>query len=144
MNKTRLKNTLVRHEGLRLEPYLCTSGKCTIGVGRNIEDRGISKETAMQMLDEDIELCLQELMERLNYFEKLPEEVQETLVNLCFNMGISRLMKFKLMLGAIEAGKYDLAAKELLSSRYATQVGKRAEELADILREQEHNGYFGA
>ena len=137
MNITRLRNTLIRHEGLKLLPYECTAGKLTLGVGRNIEDRGISKETAMQMLDEDIEICLNELMERLNYFETLPTEVQETLVNLCFNMGISRLMKFQLMLGAIEAGQYELAAKELLDSRYARQVGKRAEELADILRQQQ-------
>jgi len=137
MNATRLRNTLIRHEGLKLLPYKCTAGKLTLGVGRNIEDRGISKETAMQMLDEDIEICLNELMERLNYFENLPTEVQETLVNLCFNMGISRLMKFQLMLGAIEAGQYELAAKELLDSRYARQVGKRAEELADILRQQQ-------
>jgi len=137
MNAKRLRNTLIRHEGLKLLPYKCTAGKLTLGVGRNIEDRGISKETAMQMLDEDIELCLNELMERLNYFENLPTEVQETLVNLCFNMGISRLMKFQLMLGAIQAGQYELAAKELLDSRYARQVGKRAEELADILRQQQ-------
>ena len=137
MNATRLRNTLIRHEGLKLLPYKCTAGKLTLGVGRNIEDRGISKETAMQMLDEDIEICLNELMERLNYFENLPTEVQETLVNLCFNMGISRLMKFQLMLGAIQAGQYELAAKELLDSRYARQVGKRAEELADILRQQQ-------
>ena len=137
MNITRLRNTLIRHEGLKLLPYKCTAGKLTLGVGRNIEDRGISKETAMQMLDEDIEICLNELMERLNYFETLPTEVQETLVNLCFNMGISRLMKFQLMLGAIQAGQYELAAKELLDSRYARQVGKRAEELADILRQQQ-------
>lgn len=137
MNRTRLRNTLIRHEGLKLLPYKCTAGKLTLGVGRNIEDRGISKETAMQMLDEDIEICLNELMERLNYFETLPTEVQETLVNLCFNMGISRLMKFQLMLGAIQAGQYELAAKELLDSRYARQVGKRSEELADILRQQQ-------
>ena len=137
MNRTRLRNTLIRHEGLKLLPYKCTAGKLTLGVGRNIEDRGISKETAMQMLDEDIELCLNELMERLNYFETLPTEVQETLVNLCFNMGISRLMKFQLMLGAIQAGQYELAAKELLDSRYARQVGKRAEELAAILCQQQ-------
>ena len=137
MNRTRLRNTLIRHEGLKLLPYKCTAGKVTLGVGRNIEDRGISKETAMQMLDEDIELCLNELMERLNYFETLPTEVQETLVNLCFNMGISRLMKFQLMLGAIQAGQYELAAKELLDSRYARQVGKRAEELAAILCQQQ-------
>jgi len=137
MNATRLRNTLIRHEGLKLLPYKCTAGKLTLGVGRNIEDRGISKETAMQMLDEDIEICLNELMERLNYFENLPTEVQETLVNLCFNMGISRLMKFQLMLGAIQAGQYELAAKELLDSRYARQVGKRAEELAAILRQQQ-------
>ena len=137
MNRTRLRNTLIRHEGLKLLPYKCTAGKWTLGVGRNIEDRGISKVTAMQMLDEDIEICLNELMERLDYFETLPTEVQETLVNLCFNMGISRLMKFQLMLGAIQAGQYELAAKELLDSRYARQVGKRSEELADILRQQQ-------
>lgn len=137
MNLTRLRNTLIRHEGLKLLPYKCTAGKLTLGVGRNIEDRGISKETAMQMLDEDIEICLNELMERLDYFENLPTEVQETLVNLCFNMGISRLMKFQLMLGAIQAGQYELAAKELLDSRYARQVGKRSEELADTLRQQQ-------
>ena len=137
MNLTRLRNTLIRHEGLKLLPYKCTAGKLTLGVGRNIEDRGISKETAMQMLDEDIEICLNELMERLDYFETLPTEVQETLVNLCFNMGISRLMKFQLMLGAIQAGQYELAAKELLDSRYARQVGKRSEELADTLRQQQ-------
>ena len=137
MNRTRLRNTLIRHEGLKLTPYKCTAGKWTLGVGRNIEDRGISKVTAMQMLDEDIELCLNELIERLDYFETLPTEVQETLVNLCFNMGISRLMKFQLMLGAIQAGQYELAAKELLDSRYARQVGKRSEELADILRQQQ-------
>ena len=137
MNLTRLRNTLIRHEGLKLLPYKCTAGKWTLGVGRNIEDRGISKVTAMQMLDEDIEICLNELMERLDYFETLPTEVQETLVNLCFNMGISRLMKFQLMLGAIQAGQYELAAKELLDSRYARQVGKRSEELADILRQQQ-------
>ena len=137
MNLTRLRNTLIRHENLKLLPYKCTAGKLTLGVGRNIEDRGISKETAMQMLDEDIEICLNELMERLDYFETLPTEVQETLVNLCFNMGISRLMKFQLMLGAIQAGQYELAAKELLDSRYARQVGKRSEELADILRQQQ-------
>jgi len=100
MKKGLYANINARHEGLKLLPYECTAGKVTLGVGRNIEDRGISKETAMQMLDEDIELCLNELMERLDYFENLPTEVQETLVNLCFNMGISRLMKFQLMLGA--------------------------------------------
>ena len=139
MNRTRLRQTLIRHEGLKLTPYKCTAGKLTIGVGRNIEDRGISKETAMQMLDEDIEICLNELVERLNYFEELPSEIQEVLLNLCFNMGITRLMKFRLMLGAIEARQYTLASVELLSSRYAAQVGRRATELAEILREADDN-----
>ena len=52
----RLKDMLIRHEGLKLKPYLCTAGKLTIGVGRNIQDRGITYQEAMMLLENDIRL----------------------------------------------------------------------------------------
>ena len=58
INMEKMREQLVKHEGLRLMPYRCTSDKLTIGVGRNLDDRGISEATAMQMLDEDINLSL--------------------------------------------------------------------------------------
>ena len=130
MNKDRLKNNLVREEGLKLKPYKCTAGKLTIGVGRNLEDRGITEATVDQMLEEDIATCIAELQANISNFNDHPDAVKETLVDLCFNLGISRLKKFKQTLRYIdeglETGNYTKAAVELLNSNYAKQLPNRA------------------
>ena len=132
MNKNRLRQNLIREEGLELKPYYCTANppKLTIGVGRNIEDRGISEDTAYQMLDEDIDLCIDELKVGIRRFEDYPEAIQETLVDLCFNMGIGRLLKFSRTLAYLEEGletdNYTKAAVELMNSNYAKQLPSRA------------------
>ena len=137
MNRDRLKNNIVREEGLRLKPYKCTAGKLTIGVGRNIEDRGISEATADQMLDEDITICIAELQANISNFNDHPDAVKETLVDLCFNLGISRLKKFKQTLRYIdeglETGSYTKAAVELMDSEYARQLPARAKRNHDRL-----------
>jgi len=135
MNIQRLRQQLIKHESIELKPYRCTSDKLTIGVGRNIEDRGISHETAMQMLDEDIDICINELQQTLSYWNDLPSRVKEGLINLCFNMGISRLMAFKKTFGFLREGMYSKAADELLDSRYANQVGQRAVDVANMIRD---------
>ena len=134
MNIGQIEKRLIEFEGLRLMPYRCTSNKLTIGVGRNIEDRGISVETAMQMLREDLELVIDELKRAIPGFEKMPESVQEALVDLAFNMGTPTLLTFKRALRALQAQEWDNAADEILSSRYAKQVGRRAEIIADMIR----------
>jgi lysozyme len=135
MNIQRLRQQLIKHESIELKPYRCTSDKLTIGVGRNIEDRGISHETAMQMLDEDIDICINELQQTVSYWNNLPSRVKEGLINLCFNMGISRLMAFKKTFGFLREGMYSKAADELLDSRYANQVGQRAVDVANMIRD---------
>ena len=135
MNIQRLRQQLVTHEGVELKPYRCTSDKLTIGVGRNIEDRGISHATAMQMLDEDIDICINELQQTLSYWNDLPSRVKEGLINLCFNMGISRLMAFKKSFAYLRSGDFSKAADELLLSRYANQVGQRAVDVANMIRD---------
>ena len=135
MNIERLRKQITKHEGIEYKLYRCTSNKLTIGVGRNIEDRGISHDTAMQMLDEDIDICINELQQTVSYWDDLPERVQEALVNLCFNMGIKRLMAFKKTFGYLREGMFDKAADELLDSRYANQVGQRAIDVAHMIRE---------
>tara|TARA_Y100000289_G_C3922707_1_gene151398 strand:+ start:452 stop:868 length:417 start_codon:yes stop_codon:yes gene_type:complete len=134
MNIGEIEKRLIEFEGLRLMPYRCTSNKLTIGVGRNIEDRGISVETAMQMLREDLELVIDELKRAIPGFDKMPETVQEALVDLAFNMGMPTLLTFKRALRALQAQEWDNAAEEILSSRYAKQVGRRAEIIADMIR----------
>ena len=134
MDLTQVRKRLIEHEGIKLKPDHCTAGKLTIGVGRNLDDRGISQATATQMLEEDIEIVLDELKRALPFWEKLKWNYKEALVDLAFNMGVPRLMMFKRMLSAIEADEPDKAAEELLDSRYASQVGVRASNIAALLR----------
>jgi len=134
INMEKMREQLVKHEGLRLMPYRCTSDKLTIGVGRNLDDRGISEETAMQMLDEDINIVLGELQKTIPDFDNLDEIIQESLVDLAFNMGTPTLLKFKATLAALKGQHLCIASRELLDSRYARQVGQRAQTIADNIR----------
>lgn len=133
----RVRKRLIDEEGLKLKLYHCTAGKLTIGVGRNVEDRGITHDTAMQMLDEDIDICVGELEKNLSWFEDAPDKIQEVLIDLCFNMGINRLMGFVKTLHKLKTGAYREAAEELLDSRYASSVPNRAKRNADIIASME-------
>lgn len=133
----RVRKRLIAEEGLELQLYHCTAGKITIGVGRNVEDRGITHDTAMQMLDEDIDICVGELEKNLSWFADAPDKIQEVLIDLCFNMGINRLMGFVKTLHKLKTGAYKEAAVELLDSRYAASVPNRAKRNADIIASME-------
>ena len=132
MDIERLKRDITRREGLRLHVYDDHLGNPTIGVGRLLS-RGITETTAMQMLEEDIDIVLNELTQKLPWFDEMPEVVQECLVDLGFNLGVPRLMQFQLTLGFLQAHKWQEAAEELLRSRYATQVPNRANEIAEMI-----------
>lgn len=134
MNDHRLAKQLLVDEGLRLKPYRCTAGKLTIGVGRNLDDRGITEAEAMAMLENDIKRCWTEVVTALPWVTMAPEPVQEALVNMCFNLGLGGLMGFRRALGLLEEGRYREAAGEMLRSRWAEQVGARAERLAEMMR----------
>lgn len=131
----KLIEQLIRHEGLKLMPYRCTSGKLTIGVGRNLEDTGITKDEAMSMLLSDIYRCTRECRKSFTFFDSLTDTRQHVLVNMCFNLGIVRLRGFRRMIAALERGDYGLAAKEMLDSQWAAQVGGRSAELAGQMKE---------
>jgi lysozyme len=126
---------LERDEGFSSSPYKDTVGKLTIGFGRNLTDVGISKDEARALLRNDIEIAIKELNARLDYWDILPETVQRALINMAFNMGISRLMLFGRMFAAIENGLWMEAAKEALDSKWARQVGVRSQRVAALFRE---------
>lgn len=140
MNVNRLINVLIRHEGLRLKPYCDKTGKefrspeecgkLTIGVGRNLEDRGITEEEALFLLYNDVMNVISDVRDSIPFFDKLDSIRQEVIVNMAFNLGIGGLLDFVRMLDALQEGDYRRAAKEMLDSLWAKQVGRRAEELA--------------
>lgn len=131
---SRLEETLIKHEGLRLWPYKDTVGKLTIGVGRNLEDIGISKDEAFLLLKNDIAQAQWLCKKEFTFWDKLNEPRQDVMTMLVFNMGLAKVKEFLNTLGAISVGNFDLAADELLRSKWAEQVGKRAKDLSEILR----------
>lgn len=135
MNRENLARMLIRHEGLRLKPYLCPSGRLTIGIGRNLDDVGITEGEARHLLDNDIDRAESELDRLLPWWRKLDDARQEALADMCVNLGAGGLLKFKKMLAAMECRDFARASEEMLDSLWASQVGGRAAELAAIIRE---------
>ena len=121
-----LKAYLIQNEGLRLHPYKCTSGKTTIGVGRNLDDNGITTDEAMHLLTNDINNSIQEVEKNIDWYYEAPGNVQLVLADMHFNLGLPVLLSFKNMLKSLKDKKYEEAAEHLLDSRYAKQVGNRA------------------
>lgn len=125
MNKPLLIESLRRHEGLSLTPYKCTAGYLTIGFGLNL-DAGITLKEAYMLLESRIEQSCQELDKGFPGWREHPENVQNVLIEMQYNLGRPRLAQFKKMWAALANDDYDTAAKEMLNSKWAEQVGQRA------------------
>ena len=134
-------NQLILHEGMREKPYQCTAGKTTIGVGRNLDDVGVSEDEAMYLLHNDMVGTVRELVAVYPGFsDQLPAR-QVALIDFVFNLGITRARKFKKFWNAMNCGDYLQASKELLlngagdgPSKYAQDVGQRAWRVAGQIR----------
>lgn len=127
---------LIKHEGMKLKAYTCPAGKTTIGVGRNLDDKGISETEALSMLDNDIEECLEDLRDNVfpdSWFH-MSDTRQAALVDMRFNLGPGGFRGFGKMISAVKAASWEMAADEMLDSRWARQVSNRAEELAQMMR----------
>lgn len=133
MDRALLRSQLERHEGLRLKPYRDTVGKLTIGIGRNLDDVGITRDEAEMLLDTDMDE-VERYLSTVDEYLALDRVRQTVLANMCFNLGFYGLMQFKRMWAAIGRKDWGLAASEMLNSRWAKQVGARAVELSDAMR----------
>jgi len=128
-----LREKLIEEEGFRLKPYKCTSNKLTIGVGRNLEDRGITQDEALYLLENDIIYFENQLTKSLPWFYAIHITAQLVLIDMAFNMGVNGLLAFKNTLRYIRDGEYLKASVEMLDSRWAAQVGKRAKDLSNLM-----------
>jgi lysozyme len=133
MNDHLLKQ-IKRHEGLVKHAYQDHLGYWTIGYGRLIDEKlggGLSEDEASFLLRNDIARAYADLINNHPWVDDLDAARRDVLINMCFNMGISRLNKFVQTLAAVRAGEYEAAASEMLDSLWAEQVGDRAKELAE-------------
>lgn len=143
------RRILIRDEGLRLYPYRDTQNFWTIGVGRfigaNLNLFKISKETALQMLDEDIQQAWKDtctvFTEKVVLSWSLPRQL--AVHSLLFNLGLTKFLKFEATIKALKSANWEEAANNLGKSLWAKQVGKRSERLIKMVREGEiHEEYI--
>lgn len=114
----------------RLLAYQDTVGVWTIGFGRNLQDRGLSMQEAHDLLNNDVEDVLDEMARVYPWALKMNAVRQRVLANMLFNLGLAKLSGFVHTLRAMREGRYQDAADGMLASKWARQVGKRAERLA--------------
>ena len=144
MNIVHLREELERDEGVKYEVYLDHLGYPTFGIGHLITDddpeRGASVGTKVdsdrvqEAFETDVETVLSDCERLYVQFEHLPEEVQLIVANMMFNMGYTRLSKFKGMKRGVDARDWESAADEMVDSRWYKQVTRRADRLVVRMR----------
>ena len=137
MNNDKLIEMLKIHEGVETHAYKCSASKITIGVGRNIDPEGgigLSEDEIDYLLQNDIDRSITELDFEYGWFSELNEARQDAMIDISFNLGQTRLRKFKKALTAMEKSDWDTAANEFMDSKWSKQVGNRAKELTEIIR----------
>lgn len=137
------------HEGFKANPYKCTANKLTQGIGRNIEDNPLSETEkllirdlnnwtlaeARTILKGDIKVCETLLSNLCRCYDKLDDERQYALLDMCYQLGINGLLGFKKMLRALEVGDFEYAATQCLDSKYAKKdTPSRANRIARLIK----------
>lgn len=134
-----LRNLLIRHEGRSKKPYKDSLGKITIGCGRCLDTKGLSDTEIDYLLTNDIKEVINLMSENFEVYNELDPVRQDVLASMCFNVGLKGISEFRRMWAAISRHDYIMAANEMLTSAWSAQVGKRAVELADMMR----SGVYG-
>tara|TARA_R100001443_G_scaffold117437_1_gene142675 strand:- start:4053 stop:4499 length:447 start_codon:yes stop_codon:yes gene_type:complete len=146
MNIDKLREELTFDEGCINKIYLDHLDYPTFGIGHLVlksdpehgKDIGtpVSEKRIKECFEKDIQNVINDLDRNMTWWKDLPEDLQRVMANMCFNLGITRLLKFKKFLSAMEEHKWDKAAVEMLDSRWAIQVGPRAIRLKDRVLKQ--------
>jgi len=118
--------------GPELFPYRDTVGKLTIGYGRNLDDRGITRTEAEQMLDTDMAEAIADASS-LPCWGSLSPVRKIILSDMVYNLGLTKLRKFKKLLVALEIQDYSLAAHEMKDSKWYRQTERRAKVLVQAM-----------
>ena len=144
MNINMLREQLKIDEGVKYEVYKDHLGYPTFGIGHLVvagdEEYGaavgtpVSEERVNAVFESDVAKFVSESKKVFPNLDELPEEAQQVIVNMCFDMGAPRLSKFKKFIAAVNDGNWSTAAVEMMDSRWATQVGARAERLRDRIQ----------
>ena len=129
------------HEGVKKFAYKCPAGKITVGIGRNIDSDGglgLSDDEIIYLLRNDISRIDEELTNAFRFYKELDRVRKDAMINICFNLGLTRLRSFREALGRMEKKEYPEAAVEFLDSLWASQVGQRALDVTYMIQHGEY------
>ena len=136
MNIDKLMNELIMDEGYKYEIYLDHLGYPTMGVGHLITEKDEeykqevgtpeSEQRIKECLDQDIATVCEELDRKESWWRNLTDNRQRVMANMCFNLGYPRLSGFKRFLAAMNTAQWEVAAEEMMDSKWSSQVGERA------------------
>jgi GH24 family phage-related lysozyme (muramidase) len=130
-----MREMLGRHEGVRYKLYVDTVGKVSGGIGRNLTDKGFRPDEVELMFKNDLIEAWKDCEEHIPGFDEMPTKVRYAFVDIMFNMGWPTFSKFHNTLASTAAKDWDGAASHLSDSKWDKQVGKRADELQQMIKE---------
>ena len=122
------------HEGFRDKVYKCSEGFDTIGYGFAIKDLVLDEDIADLILQRKLEDLQERIKRKFDWFKESPNEVQDVVSNMCYQIGLSGFSKFKKTIYYLETEQYEEASEEMLDSLWARQTPNRAKELSKIIR----------
>jgi len=127
-----VKTLIEQHEGRRRKPYKCTAGKTSIGIGRNLDDVGLSDDEIDYLFANDLRRA-QDAASKYPWFAELSEVRQAAIIDMIFNLGPSRFAGFRNFIQAMSQKQYSWAAAELKDSRWFSQVGRRGPRIVSMI-----------
>lgn len=133
-----IEQLLELHEGRRNTVYRCTAGKLTIGIGHNLEANPISDAAIDVILDDDITAVERDLERTYPWYARLDHVRKMAMVDLCFNLGITKLKMFLTTMREMSLGNFEAAANALTDSLWFKQVGTRGPRIVRMIRTGEY------
>ena len=131
-----LLESIKKHEGFVEHVYDDSLGIPTIGYGFAIKDLVLDEDIAEEILIRKLERLRRNANSRFKWLEDMPVVIQEAILNMCYQLGVTGVSKFRRAISALQEGDWDEAANEMLDSLWARQTPNRATELSDIVRNQ--------
>ena len=131
-----LLESIKHHEGFVEHVYDDSLGIPTIGYGFAIKDLVLEEDIAEVILIRKLERLQRNANSRFKWLEDMPVVIQEVVLNMCYQLGVTGVSKFRRAISALQEGDWDEAANEMLDSLWARQTPNRAKELSNIVRNQ--------
>ena len=129
-----LLESIKHHEGFVEHVYDDSLGIPTIGYGFAIKDLVLEEDLCDEILLRKLRILGKSVMGKFPFFDSLPSDCKDVLMEMCYQLGVTGVSKFKKALKAMEDGDWEKAADEMLDSKWAKQTPNRAKEMSDIIR----------